>query len=140
MVVALQRPSDLDTTYMLALLQEEMADSQVKSEFHGHSHGAGFKTADRVAGFQAKPPQGAVPVEDKTLVGKLCQQMKISSLSCGHTGEPVVSVIYVLKSGFAVTSVLLQSICKLCRKCGICFSWRHFLSYLMKTRSLQWNQ
>lgn len=42
-----------------------MADSQVKSEFHGYGRGVGFKAAARAAGFQAKPPQVAVPVGEK---------------------------------------------------------------------------
>ena len=47
MVVALQRPSDLDTAYTLTLLQGEMADSNKRSEFHAHDRGASFKSAMR---------------------------------------------------------------------------------------------
>lgn len=45
-VVAIQHPSNLDTTYILALLQEEMAEAPMKSEFHGYDRGArtGFQS------------------------------------------------------------------------------------------------
>jgi len=47
MIVALQRPTDLDTAYLLALLQEEMAEVDTKQEFHAVSRGPSFKPAHR---------------------------------------------------------------------------------------------
>jgi hypothetical protein len=49
MVVALQRPSDLDPAYSLALLQEEMANSSKKSEFNAYDRGASFKVVQKAA-------------------------------------------------------------------------------------------
>lgn len=57
--VALQHPSNLDTAYTLALLQEEMADSAKKSEFHAYEHGASFKNL-RAQVPAARHPQAAV--------------------------------------------------------------------------------
>jgi hypothetical protein len=67
MVVALQRPSDLDTAYTLALLQEEMADSSKKGEFHAYDRGASFRTT-RAAGQFQRPLPAATHVGDKPVV------------------------------------------------------------------------
>jgi hypothetical protein len=67
MVVALQPPSDLDTVYTLALLQEEMADSNKRSEFHTHDHGASFKSAMRMAVPTTRPLPIAAVAGDKPL-------------------------------------------------------------------------
>jgi hypothetical protein len=67
MVVALQCPSDLDTAYTLALLQEEMADSSKKSEFHTYDRGASFRTT-RAAGQFQRPLPDANNVGDKPVV------------------------------------------------------------------------
>jgi hypothetical protein len=42
-VVTLQRPDNLNTAYLLALLQEEVADSAKKFEFHAYDRGASAK-------------------------------------------------------------------------------------------------
>ena len=67
MVVALQRPSDLDTAYTLTLLQEEMADSNKRSEFHAHDRGASFKSAMRSAVPATRPLPAAAAAGDKPL-------------------------------------------------------------------------
>jgi hypothetical protein len=67
MVVALQHPFDLDTAYTLALLQEEMADSNKKSEFHTHGHGASFKLAISTDVPPTRPLLAAITSRDKPL-------------------------------------------------------------------------
>jgi hypothetical protein len=60
----MQRPSTLDTAYALALLQEEVAESATKSEFHAFERGASHKHQFRQA-LPKQPPQVGA---DKPLV------------------------------------------------------------------------
>lgn len=77
-VVAIQRPSNLDTAYVLALLQEEMAEAPRKSEFHGYDRGA--RTRTRLA-LPQPCPQGNIDVQGEKPVAKhLAQDDKITAL------------------------------------------------------------
>jgi hypothetical protein len=76
--VAIQRPSNLDTAYVLALLQEEMAEAPRKSEFHGYDRGA--RTGTRLALPQPRP-QGNVDVQgEKPMAKHPAQDDKITTL------------------------------------------------------------
>jgi hypothetical protein len=58
-VVTLQRLENLDTAYPLALLQEEVADSTKKFEFHAYDRGASVKGHGR-PGVLRPPPTQAI--------------------------------------------------------------------------------
>ena len=77
--VAIQRPSNLDTAYMLALLQEEMAEAPKKSEFHGYNRGA--RPGSRPVQTSLRQPAGASSVNaEKSLTKPQVQDDKISAL------------------------------------------------------------
>lgn len=82
MIVALQRPADLDTTYLLALLLEEMAEADPKQEFHAVSRGPSFKPVHRPAPAPSRPHQPANTMGEKAIVKATvpATEDKISSL------------------------------------------------------------
>lgn len=88
-VITLQRPSNLDTTYCLALLQEEVADSFCKPDGYKASMKGNFKNA----AHQHRPPVAEKLGEDKGAVP--AQEDKLSTLRayrrardlCDHYAE-----------------------------------------------------
>lgn len=67
-VVVMQHPKTLDTVYSLALLQEEVAEPSMKSEYPKFPHTSGFKTNSKNALAFPRPPQAqAVKTADQAL-------------------------------------------------------------------------
>jgi hypothetical protein len=134
MVVALQHPSDLDTAYSLALLQEEMADSSKKSEFHAYDRGASFKVAQKAA----HPTRLRSSLGTSRWPNRVFRSPKKSLQIFMRSEELGASVTYARRSGSRVTSVPPLFHYKQCKKCGIYSRLKICLTELISSRTHRW--
>jgi hypothetical protein len=136
-VVALQHLPNIDTAYTLALLHEELGEPSRKNEFHAFDHGASFR------GPLGQPRLYLNRLRHKLFLVRSPwprqhhKLLKTSSLHCTHIDALMAYVMFVLKSGSGVTSVLPLSHYMQYRKSEIYFSWKLSRSHRNLNKSLR---
>lgn len=131
-VVVIQRPSYLDTAYVLVEMQDEVTEPLGRNEFRRPDYPFAVKNSFKQAHILPAPPSAmkiiSPPQAERKQadVGK-SRNVEDKMVALKLIADQGVSVKNVLRSMLGVTGVLLLSSCMSSKKCGNCFNCKKMM-------------